>query len=131
MLGKVVLLAAAGAAYVLRTPESRAHWAGLLESCLDGMGSRSNARGTQDRSALGAGTGAGDPAGDAAQAPVRRLPVPGAGSTAQGEVVPPLVDRRHTGTGGGAFEDPPGGHLLPDATAVEIARSVSEEQPPP
>jgi len=87
MLGKLALLAGAGAAYLLRTPEGRARVLQLL-------------RGATRRSSSAGGT------------------------------VPPLVDHRHTTTASAGLPDElTGAHLLPDATPVEIARAVSEEQP--
>jgi hypothetical protein len=86
MLGKVIVVAGAGAAYLLRTRAGREQYARLRESA-------------------------------------RALPRPGR----QAGTAPVLVDRRPQ-----ALENRTTAPvLLPDATPVEIARAVSEEQSPP
>lgn len=128
MLGKVVLLAGAGVAYVLRTPEGRARVAQLLGRASQSSGAAGEGERAQGQLTSGqGGQAAGDRSGGRSRA--RRIPLPGRGSAPSGQTVPRLVDRRPEGSAVDAVPDElTGAHLLPDATPVEIARAVSEEQ---
>lgn len=129
MLGKVVLLAGAGAAYALLSPEARARLSRLLGDRTGGPPTASEpaalpAGGT---SAGSAGSLLGERTRPRVMQAVRR------GSSDRRGTVPPLVDRRPQGDAGGEGipDEMSGAHLLPDARPVEIARAVSEEQSSP
>ena len=126
MLGKVVLVAGAGAAYVLRTPEVRARLARLVQGV--GAASPGTPPAALPAGATDGGTGS-------AVGPTRsraRLRPALRRSVSTGDLAGPrLVDRRpQVASGDGGAEAGTQTHLLPDARAAEIARSVSEEQRP-